>query len=79
MSDLLKTDIQTDGGTTPYNNTSPFFNLVYNKRPMGHIAHLSTASLRRAVVATLIPYCGSTQPSVGGGGVKSTPYQEAFR
>ena len=33
---------------------------------MGHIAHMSTASLRRAVVATLIPYCGPTQPSEEG-------------
>ena len=78
MSDLLKTDIQTDGGTTPYNNTSPFFNLVYNKRPMGHIAHLSTASLRRAVVAIVAPL-NPRLGGGGGGGIKSTPYQEAFR
>ena len=54
--------------------------------PLGQIAYLSTVSLRRAVVATLIPCCAPTQPSEGerGGGhypnkLKSTPYQEAFR
>ena len=55
-----------------------------NKMPMGHIAHLSTTSQKRAIVATLIPYCGPTQPSEWGfrhylNKLKSTPYQKAFR